>query len=236
MKTREETFALREGAGRIEVRGDRYGCGLFVDGGAVSLNWCDCAGSIGQVFCRFEDHNFEESVAAFRALVEQGPDPSKSLLGQFFPLLRQFPTGDYRLTVAQLTREDRVCEWGEPYRLSDLSDYHPHRGTHLIPSQSEASLDLERVFEFIARIESGERPLLITATADEAFCEFVLDGHHKLLAYTEVRVKPWRLCICAKSPSLTGAEWPNGAGAAPLSWKQCFGLPSPEPEWLRGLG
>jgi hypothetical protein len=39
-------------------------------------------------------------------------------------------------------------------------------------------------------ISAQQRPIVLTTSVERAWCEFILDGHHKLAAYTAQRVKP----------------------------------------------
>jgi hypothetical protein len=44
----------------------------------------------------------------------------------------------------------------------------------------------------------------LTLRPKGAFAAFVLDGHHKLHAYTQCNVPPWRIEIVAQNPRPTG--------------------------------
>jgi hypothetical protein len=59
---------------------------------------------------------------------------------------------------------------------------------------------------FRERIRAGERPIVITTSADGAWCEFVIDGHHKLAANDREHVKPAVLGIVRSPAPAIGLE------------------------------
>jgi len=72
---------------------------------------------------------------------------------------------------------------------SDLQNYYPF-GRTLVATQVDGLLDSERVKYFQSQIRAKARPIVITTSVDGAWCEFVIDGHHKLEAYTRESVPP----------------------------------------------
>jgi len=222
MIIREEVVGVEDGTGRIRVEGDGWASALFVDGRAVLLNWCDCQGSVGQEFSLIEGANLEASVKSFRSVVEDGPDPVVALASQIAPLLGHFRSGRYRLILLPLTQDDYGQDWeDQPYGA--IQWYYPNRGVTLLPTQPNEALDQERVLWFEREIAAGRRPVVITAGINGGVCEFVLDGHHKQVAYGRAGVQPIRLCILGEARPLSADAWPDdAAGAPPRSWKRCM--------------
>jgi hypothetical protein len=221
-ESRQETFHLDSGTGRIAVRGDAVACGLYINGEPLTLHWNDNAGSIGQAFSHLGEWSYAEAGDSYERLVEHGPSPDTPLAAQFRSLLDHFPPGDYHLAISQTQAGDEWLDWYSAVQpIRTIGDYYPWEGTTLVPSQPEDRLDQDRILHFMERIEAGERPLMVTATVEGAWCEYVLDGHHKYMAYAELRVPPWRLRITGPPTPLQESDWPN-IMEKPRSWRECF--------------
>lgn len=227
---RTETYALKNGAGRIAVRGNRSACGLFLDGEPFVFNWADCAGSIGQDLCYFDTYIKHESILDLAKVTAQLPSKSEPLWLLILPLLRQFPSGSYTLTLSPLIAGEQWVERyvgyepGEepPYLIREWEGgYYPENdgvygGKALVATLPDEWLDEERILQFWYAIESGERPFAITAAVEGGMCEFVLDGHHKLTAYAYAKTSAWRLCITMPASPLKKEDWPTSG--IPRSW------------------
>ena len=97
----------------------------------------------------------------------------------------------------------------------ELVGYYPLDQRNLVCTQTSDSLDAGRVAFFREQVGAGRRPVVLTASAESAWCEFVIDGHHKLAAYARERVKPAVLGIVREgAPRISldeGLEWlPRG--------------------------
>src|SRR5262249_59700678 len=87
-----------------------------------------------------------------------------------------------------------------------LLDYYP-ADRSLVCTQTRESLNEERVAYFRKQIRAGQRPIVLTTSAEGAWCEFVIDGHHKLEAYNRQGVKPAILGIERwKAPAISLEE------------------------------
>jgi hypothetical protein len=221
MQPREETFVLKNGKGLIEIRRQDYASGLFVQGKPVVFHWDECSGSILQEYYLNEHYSAEENITEFRALIENGFAANQELSTQLMPFLQNLSSGMYKLSLELLT-ESTWFEWEEG---SSNVWYYPDN-TALIPTQYTGKLDEKCVLEWAYSIENGARPIVITMTDDrEHWCEFILDGHHKLWGYSIAGVNLWRLRICAKAQgNLKFTDLPEFAGDRPRGWKYAFGL------------
>jgi len=220
-----EMFILTEGTNRIEVRGAGRAYGLFLDGKSFVYYWPDCAGSIGHDLYRFATQAESATPLSLAEITAQEPHAQKSLAELIRPLLRLFPAGSYTLTLSSLNEADAWDDYsiGNGNETTDFDQYpyawdYPDRGQRLITTQPYDRLDTGRILHFWYAIEQGERPFAITASIADAKCEFVLDGHHKLMAYTYAGIPAWRLCISANGPKpLSAADWPTTTPLMP-SW------------------
>lgn len=234
MQSRTETYQLTDGTGHIEVRGNRLASGLFLHGQPFVFNFSDCEGSIGQDLYRFLVHQDDQLPDLFKVTANL-PALDTSLQHIVLPLLRQFPSGVYTLTLAPLAEGETMMEYYLPdsaeNRAYIQSGYYPfandiYGGRTLIPTQPEEVLDDNRVAHFWYAIEDGDRPFAITASVADGMCEFILDGHHKMSAYGYARVAPWRLCISQTSLPLGEDDWPYQIIPPPFSWRRVH-------EWQR---
>jgi uncharacterized protein (TIGR02996 family) len=215
---RLDLVLLADGKGLIEVRGGEPETVLLVEGKPIALNWDDCAGSVGQCLV-FTGHtrgaDYARQLAAF---VEGEPDGDRLLAEQIEPLLALFAPGTYCLAYTPSTAVESVTTFEYPDRSSarrELIGYYPADQRHLVCTQSRESLDEGRVMFFREQIRTGRRPVVLTASAEEAWCEFVIDGHHKLAAYDLERVRPSILGIVRwQAPEISlneGLDWlPRG--------------------------
>jgi uncharacterized protein (TIGR02996 family) len=182
----------------IEVRGGQEETALLVEGKSVALNWDDCQGSVGQ-YLVFTGHtrgaDYARQLAEF---VEGEVDGSRPLADQIGPLLAVFASGTYCLayTLSAATESMTTLEYSEQSSANrELVQYYPADLRHLVCTQTRESLDEKRVAYFRKQIRAGRRPTVLTVAAEGAWCEFVIDGHHKLAAYSLARVKPTILSI-----------------------------------------
>lgn len=224
MQSRSETYTLTHGTGRIEVRGDGKACGLFLDGKPFVFNFYDCAGSIGQDLYRFAPLVDNDRPIGLSEVTANLPTEDTSLALIILPLLQQFPSGTYTLTLAPCVDEETFVEYYLPDHERKWeytkSGYYPF-GEVLVATQPDETFDDARIAHFWYAIENGKRPFAITATTNDAMCEFILDGHHKMRAYIHAGVKPWRLCISRASSPLSEIEWPASIGA-PSAWRTIY--------------
>jgi hypothetical protein len=175
-----------------------------------------------------EHYSAEENINEFHHLVENGFVTDQSLQLQLMPLLQNLVSGNYALTLDQVktygwrAAEDGPYDWYYP----DFQDFRT-----FISTQHFEMLNEKRVLEWAYAIENGARPVVITLTDDkESWCEFILDGHHKLWGYSIAQVYPWRLRICGTSTeNLKFTDLPEIRGRRPYGWKYAFGLAEKSP-------
>jgi uncharacterized protein (TIGR02996 family) len=201
---------LREGRGLIDVRGGQEDTVLLVEGKPVALNWDDCRGSVGQ-YLVFTGHTGRgDYMRQLAELVAGEVDESRPLADQIEPLLTLFAAGTYSVIY---TPSSAVESWAT-FEYSNLSsanrelvEYYPAEQRILICTQARESLNEERVAYYRKLIRAKQRPIVLTTSAEGTWCEFVIDGHHKLEAYVRQRVKPNILSIERwQAPAITLEE------------------------------
>ena len=205
---RADLALVGTGKGLIEVRGGQEEVVLLVEGKSVAFNWDDCAGSVGQ-YLVFTGHTRGADYARQLAEFVEGEVDERPFADQIEPLLALFAPGTYCLTYTPSAAAESVTTLEYAARSSanrELVGYYPDL-RHLVCTQARESLDDERVAFFRERIRAGRRPIVLTASAEGAWCEFVIDGHHKLAAYNRAGVRPTVLSIVRwQAPELSLEE------------------------------
>jgi uncharacterized protein (TIGR02996 family) len=207
---RLDLVCLSEGKGLIEVRGGPMETVLLVEGKPVALNWDDCAGSVGQYLVYTGHTCGSEYVRQLGEFVAGEVEESRPLAEEIEPLLAVFVPGTYCLTYTPSTVVESIVtvEYYSQFSVNrELVNYYPYEQRNLVCTQTRESLNEERVAYYCKQIRAKERPVVLTTSAEGAWCEFVIDGHHKLEAYGRERVKPATLgIVCLKAPAISLKE------------------------------
>lgn len=192
---RHEACTVDLPGGPLDVRGDEYLTALLVGGRIRALQWCDYEGSIGQNLVRATSSNGTSAVSAFREAV------SASVLGDthravhFSEALTIIAAGSYTLSLEEIPPDayvvDLVHQSGDDL---EVAKFYPGFGA-LVATQPLNTLSASRVDELCDEIRNGARPIVITLSADGAWGEFIIDGHHKISAYRQANVPILRLNV-----------------------------------------
>ena len=196
MNGRHEVFEQTHGQGHLEVRGGVLESALYLKGAPLIYDAADCAGSVGRFTCLLDDAR-PEFAAAIEAAAASGFANSTPLREQIEPLLALMPAGKYALTLDAM-RAPCLSYAFDDYTNGRLGydPYTDYLGSHYaladvyLGTQPESHLNDAIVNRYLAAIESGARPALIALGARDHRARFVLDGHHKLLAYWCCGVTP----------------------------------------------
>jgi uncharacterized protein (TIGR02996 family) len=191
--SRSDLALLSEGKGLIEVRDGQQDTVLLVEGKPIALNWDDCQGSVGQYLVYTGCPCGGEHLRQLLELVAGQVDEARPLADQVEALLALFAPGTYCLHYSPSTVVECVAtlEHVSPSSVADeLLGYYPAYLRNLVCTQIHESLNEDRVAYYRRQIRAQGRPIVLTTSAGAAWCEFVIDGHHKLEAYNRERVKP----------------------------------------------
>lgn len=198
---------LPGGKGLIEVEGGARETVLLVEKKPVAFNWDDCAGSVGQ-YLVYTGHDCSTNLAdQMREFINTGfldpprrhqgdraIDATQNLGDRVLPLLSRFAPGFYCIAYTPSHAVDDTGSMDQDVLNTELQNYYPY-GRNLIPTQPRGRLSAALVSIYGSRIRNGLRPIVLTTSAEGAWCEFVIDGHHKLEAYGREKFRPAILCI-----------------------------------------
>jgi len=183
---KKETYVLSSGIGAIDIRGDEQESIISFFGVPCAMNCFNLCGSIEQILIRVAHNNIESELNEIRTVLSVGIENNRRVSGQIFGLLRLFKSATYRLTYYETGDEWSYVETD----LGNVNEYYP-LGSSFVFTQDKVSINGSTVKKYIDLIKSGFRPVVITAsTGVDFFSDFVVDGHHKLKAYKQLRISP----------------------------------------------
>lgn len=179
-----ESYFLEGGFGSIDLVGNEFDCAIYFQGKPYAINWADCEGGVGQLLVRTGLKGFKKDLRQLRHVLENGLDPEQKISDQIYPILQLFKYGDLIL------RNYCPDQWEIiDYDENQIIDYYPF-GEPLVTTQPRSSLNVDTILKYEASIKSGNSPVVVTTSVQDGWCEFVLDGHHKLQAYDRLKKPP----------------------------------------------
>lgn len=187
---RLDIWQVTNGTGAVDVRGP-FPTTLSVDGQRVGITWDDFAGSVGQYVVVRSHTRGNKAWTEIVEVLENGLHDAP-IADQIQPMLNEFSNSLYYLHFSPSISQYTVVS--TPHDDPGLPGYYPD-SRNLLCTQPRERLDPPRVNLFRDRIQAGQRPIVLTTSTEEAYCEFVIDGHHKLAAYIEEMVPPAVLSI-----------------------------------------
>lgn len=160
----------------------------------IAVHWENWAcGTSGRYFSFIEDYeplvkNFDET------LIYGSYDEIIDIISEFLNL---FTSGSYCVSIIKL-QNSNDCTIHFDYTRQNNSfnffyGYYEPSGHNMLFTQNYNNINQNRVKEYENLILSGIRPkaVLFEASFGDIFSPmFILDGHHKLLAYNNLKVKP----------------------------------------------
>lgn len=199
-----EDISLTDAHSIIDIRGGKFDSALVVAGKPIALSWSDCEGSIAQYLARAGATNYEETLQNLRRTLDGNLRADIPLSSQIYPFLELFVPGNYRLQYDKGCSECDFVEYTKDWSPATQSDAFYPFGRVLIFTQPTDSLNRDGVEQHARAIKNGLRPIALTATVENGWCQFVLDGHHKLQAYKSAKIDPALISVCRlDAPRLT---------------------------------
>lgn len=190
MDTEAEIVDLADTQSLIDIRGGGFDSVLLVGGKPIALNWSDCEGSVAQYMARAGATDYEEKLQSLRRTLDGNLRSDASLQSQIYPFLELFVPGRYRLQYHIACPDCDYIEYNDKWSPQKEYDHFYPYGWVLVFTQPTDALNRERVTKYAQAIQNGHRPIALTGTVEDGWCEFVIDGHHKLQAYRNEQIKP----------------------------------------------
>lgn len=191
-------FMVMDGQAVIDIIADGFANALVIKK-PVAVSWPDCGGSVGEYYA-VSNHSFDEQkslTAGINHAVNNGTD--NEVFNAIEVFLNLFASGNYSVTISEINTQFEAIEYDRDTTYSnDLppedrftnSIYNYGNELHLF-SRSYATIDKGRVAEYRQLIGDGARPKVIAYQCNlnvSSHPYYIIDGHHKLLAYIELRL------------------------------------------------
>jgi len=215
------------GEGIIDIISDGFANALVIKT-AVAVSWPDCAGSIGEYYS-VSQHTTADQMAlagSLNQVVNTGTD--SEILAAASVFLNLFTDGVYHIAISEIDvntegiGHDNMMIYHETvadadkfnYRGFDYNDEEPY-----LFSRSYHTINQNRVAEYVKLISAGARPKVVTYHHyyynSPTSPHYIIDGHHKLLAYMQLRVPAPAISITKddESVKIVGNITPRITGA-----------------------
>ncbi|MBP3959312.1 hypothetical protein J8F10_29050 [Gemmata sp. G18] len=206
MSEQAEIIDLTASRSLIDVRGGGFDLALVMGGQPIALNWSDCEGSVAQYLARAGRTDCESELRSLRHTLAGHWLPEAPISSQIYPFIELMVPGRYELRYVESCPDCSYIEFDSSWDFDAKYDHYYPFGSTLVLTRATDSLSQGQVTHYLERIRSGYRPIALTVTASEGWCNFVLDGHHKLRAYKMAGVKPAFVSVCRLDAPRVGAE------------------------------
>ena len=202
-----EKYTVTDGQNIIEIKSDGFSDCIFIEK-PVALVWPDCEGSVGEYYAvsKFSNEKQDEFSSRLNHVVNDGNDDE--ILSAIKDFLQLFSDGEYYIYISISSLKNRSFHFVDDSKNSSLSDFtyslFPYDKQDYFFTRSYSTINRERVDFYKEKISGGLRPKIIVYadySFDEPYChDYIIDGHHKMLAYLELGVNPYCIYI-SKSTS-----------------------------------
>lgn len=129
---------------------------------------------------------------SFRQFVRFGYLTSSLLSEQFAYITKILFSGRYELILDYLSYNLELVE-----HLADSEDYYffdAYGGLDEV-IETQSTYDEDIINEYMVSIQKGVEPIMVVITSNKFKNKFILDGHHKFIAYCRVKRNPRALII-----------------------------------------
>ena len=187
-----EIIDIYEGKGKIKIKGNITDSYFYINGNPKIVSFFAEVGTVWRYLIgttitdKIIDDNYQ-----YESLVSSGKlNFDVSLQNQFGHILNSLSNGQYEL---------KFCEFPFDINYLELNDegkpYYDTYGGLADVVFTQKNLDISLVAKYKSKIKKGERPICVLFKLQNSWTIFVIDGHHKLNAYRELKTNPKALLI-----------------------------------------
>lgn len=194
-----ESIYVDSPAGVLTLQGNETDSMLSLKGTPIQLAWLreigttwryTVAKSMGESDL-VEDHKFRQ----FVKYGYLGPEP---LSQQFQYLLSLLHSGLYELSMASLPKDMELIELKASKGVCGF--FNGYGGIEDVIATQDR-FDQKTLDDYTKAIQGGLQPILVVLTSHASKNQFILDGHHKYLAYCRLKKHPRALVIKLLNPT-----------------------------------
>jgi hypothetical protein len=199
-KCKTRTIEITQGAGIIDIINDGFINAMVIEK-PVAAHWPDCGGSVGEYYS-VSKHSYQqqrELTAVMNDALISGSD--SEVFEAITTFLNLFTNNKYAVAISEIDIEfsevgsDHLITYGESVSDDDKFTYwHYPNGLDLyLFTRSNDTIDQARVAEYVDMISAGARPKVVVYSVFYNYESnetpyYIVDGHHKLLAYQQLRI------------------------------------------------
>ncbi len=183
---------IQDGLGILDISEGIFESALLCNGKVAAVCWPDFQGSVAEYLkiAGIPEAQRREFLAEVRTTVEREVR-EYNLLELAWPFLRLFTNGTYRIACEELERGQDEIYYDDNIR-SGMDGFYPLEGFNILSTQSRGVIRNDRVEFYKQSIADGAKPFVVIA---DQYCPeleqqshaFLIDGHHKALAYTALQ-------------------------------------------------
>lgn len=191
-----ETLTITNSRALIDVHGGDFDSLCLIERNPVALAWGDCEGSVAQYLVRAGVTDYESKLRSLRYALDGNLKSDVPISKQIDTFIDLLVPGRYQLQYHKSEPNIKFIDFESSWDFSTRYDHFYPLGISLIFTQPVDKLNSARVAYYVDRISRGNRPIALTVTPANGWCEFVMDGHHKLQAYRSLKIAPSFITLC----------------------------------------
>lgn len=189
----KEIIHIENPKGVLRLKGDNDDSVLYLDNIPIQFTWIREIGSTWryQIAKSIRESDLIKD-SRFRQFVRFGYLTSDSISQQFDYIIKILYSGKYELALDYLSQDLGLIE--NTTESDDYYSFDTYGGLDDI-IETQSVYDEEIINEYRINIEKGAEPIMVVFTSNESKNKFILDGHHKYIAYSRLKKKPRALII-----------------------------------------
>ena len=189
-----ESINIYNGNGKIKIKGNATEAHLFINQKPqigtflteIGTTWRYLIGT--EITCGLLQENYE-----YEDLVCNGKvDANLSLHEQFNFILKLLSNGNYQLDFCKFPFNVNFLPANS---LKNSRPYYDTYGGLVDIIETQTFIDRNIIEKYKSKIINGQEPIPILLTIQNSTSVFILDGHHKINAYRELKKNPKALII-----------------------------------------
>lgn len=181
----KETIDIENPKGVLRLKGDWNDSVLYMDNIPIQFTWIR---EIGSTWRYHIARSIRESDLIkdnkFRQFVKFGYLTSNSITQQFDYIINLFFSGKYELTLDYLSQDLGLLT--NMTKSDDYYSFDTYGGLDDI-IETQSAYDEYTVNEYMTIIQKGVEPIMVVYTSNDSKNKFILDGHHKYIAYSRLK-------------------------------------------------
>ena len=189
----KETIHIENPEGVLRLKGDDYDSVLYLNNIPIQFTWIREIGSTWryQIAKSVRESDLIKD-SRFRQFVRFGYLTSDSISQQFDYIIKILFSGKYELTLDYLSQDLGLIE--NTTETDDYYSFDTYGGLDDI-IETQSIYDENTINEYMVSIQKGVEPIMVVFTSNDSKNKFILDGHHKYIAYSRLKKKPRALII-----------------------------------------